>query len=95
MPRHSISLLRWALAGILFGVIATILGSHYKHPRNSRAPIMSEGTIPSMESAHQELKSNTAIVGKFVKDIDFSFVINTDSSIVLGASGDLAKKKVP
>lgn len=54
------------------------------------------GTIPSMETLHDDLKDNTIIVGRyFLKLSTFLLRISHLSlSLVLGASGDLAKKKV-
>lgn len=52
------------------------------------------GTIPSMETSHDELKDNTIIVGMSPSD---QYTPHTNFSVhltVLGASGDLAKKKV-
>ncbi|KAG8786799.1 Glucose-6-phosphate 1-dehydrogenase [Ceratobasidium sp. 428] len=80
MPRLSRPFARWALAGILFGLLVATFGSQYHKllRRSTHTPDMSQrvhsGSIPSMEASHQELKNNTII-------------------IVLGASGDLAKKK--
>jgi glucose-6-phosphate 1-dehydrogenase len=48
------------------------------------------GTIPSMETTHEELRDNTVIVGQYLSPRRYS---NSHSSIVCGASGDLAKKK--
>ena len=55
------------------------------------------GTIPSMETLHDDLKDNTIIVGSYPRNL---VVYLTPGlliwlSLVLGASGDLAKKKVP
>jgi hypothetical protein len=51
------------------------------------------GTIPSMETLHDDLKDNTIIVGRCPLT---PLVSHTPGllSLVLGASGDLAKKKV-
>ena len=51
------------------------------------------GTIPSMETQHDDLKDNTIIIGRYPLNPVISqahFLL----SLVLGASGDLAKKKV-
>lgn len=51
------------------------------------------GTIPSMETSHDELKDNTIIVGEY-SAIYNSNIVSNHPHTVLGASGDLAKKKV-
>ena len=51
------------------------------------------GTIPSMETTHEELKDNTIIIGKNSPDYQQKSLLMLDA-IVFGASGDLAKKKV-
>jgi glucose-6-phosphate 1-dehydrogenase len=56
-----------------------------------RAP---SGTIPSMETTHDELKDNTIIVGQLLIYLLVSVSSLTYGYSVLGASGDLAKKKV-
>jgi len=60
------------------------------HPMRPRAM---SGTIPSMETTHDELKDNTIIIGEITTYLlrDSLF---TSCAIVFGASGDLAKKKV-
>jgi hypothetical protein len=51
------------------------------------------GTIPSMETSHESLKDNTVIIGTSFISITQPSHDLTDKK-VLGASGDLAKKKV-
>jgi glucose-6-phosphate 1-dehydrogenase len=52
------------------------------------------GTIPSMEMLHEELKDNTIIVGRYLLRSNILTTLRSHTSLVLGASGDLAKKKV-
>lgn len=55
------------------------------------------GTIPSMEASGQELKDNTVIVGEHTLQITpthRTVEAHFNHPTVLGASGDLAKKKV-
>lgn len=57
------------------------------------------GTIPSMETTHDELKNNTIIIGalSFISPPPSSGLphpLTFGGKSVLGASGDLAKKKV-
>jgi glucose-6-phosphate 1-dehydrogenase len=52
------------------------------------------GTIPSMETLHDDLKDNTIIVGRDHPLVSLTPVLHILLSLVLGASGDLAKKKV-
>lgn len=51
------------------------------------------GTIPSMETLRNDLKDNTIIVGRYPR-ILVGEIKAQHLSLVLGASGDLAKKKV-
>lgn len=52
------------------------------------------GSIPSMETLHDELKDNTIIVGMYPPVLSLTPILPIWISLVLGASGDLAKKKV-
>ena len=51
------------------------------------------GTIPSMEILHDDLKDNTIIIGRYPL-IPVVSSLHILLFLVLGASGDLAKKKV-
>jgi glucose-6-phosphate 1-dehydrogenase len=51
------------------------------------------GTIPSMETTHEELKDNTIIIGKIEAGLYGALLLILYVK-VFGASGDLAKKKV-
>jgi hypothetical protein len=51
------------------------------------------GTIPSMETSHEELKDNTIIIGETLARSSTVFLLILYVK-VFGASGDLAKKKV-